>query len=219
MRKKTLKQAGEGEREVFPFPQGPALEAAESIVSKLTVEEPAFTKMMICGSLRRQKGIVHDIDIVGIPHPFTPTLFGSLADLGAKNIGFRGENSHARTERTNKVLEFDMPLRVDGIERMLPCEIWYAGDERQFEVLKLIRTGGNDFNKRLTTAAIEKGMAIRFAYDPVFRMDLYGLYGASYFWKNDQFVTAVNPARLVAKTEDEIISALLGMAVPPEKRS
>ena len=88
----------------------------------------------------------------------------------------------------------------------IPIEIFIAVTERQYEVLKLVKTGSAGFIRDLCTRANEKSMALRYSY----KDGLCGLYGAIKSWdkESERFKMFVNPMRKVAYKEDEIITTV-----------
>lgn len=145
---------------------------------------------LIVGGLRRGLAQVHDIDLVAYPEDhFTMSI-----ELGN---GYK----HVLSSKTK------YSFKVLGIN----VEIWLANTDRQFEVLKLIRTGSAGFNRNLCMAANEKGMSLRYSY----KEGLCGLYGAAKAWAKDEHTGQsheklyVNPMRKIAYKEDEIIMKVM----------
>lgn len=92
---------------------------------------------------------------------------------------------------------------VDGIN----VELFVAVTDRQYEVLKLVRTGSHSFNQNLCKSANDKGMALRYSY----KEGLCGLYGAAKNWskEDERFMLYVNPMRKIAYKEEDIIMKVL----------
>lgn len=138
------------------------------------------------GGIRRQKDKVHDIDIVAwIDDHFTvSTILGN-------------NYKKLKSEKTKYSMFID-DMKV---------EIYVALTERQYEVLKLVRTGSNMFNQTLCKSALDKDMALRYSY----KEGLCGLYGAASNWDKEEgrFKYFVNPMRKIAYKEDEIIMTIL----------
>jgi DNA polymerase/3'-5' exonuclease PolX len=94
-----------------------------------------------------------------------------------------------------KATEKKIELTLTCDLRNIKVEITPTFNEAQFEVMKLIRTGSEEFNRQLVTRAHDRGMAVRFSGDD------FGLFGA--FIKGDHW--EINPMRIEGKTEKEII--------------
>jgi hypothetical protein len=160
---------------------------AEGVQSKI---RKFCRNVEIVGGLRRELAQVHDIDLVAQPEDhFTMSI-----ELGN---GYKHVLS-SKTKHSFKVLGINV-------------EIWLASNDRQFEVLKLLRTGSAGFMKMLCQTAIEKNMSFRYSY----KEGLCGLYGAAKAWTKDDKTgqhhqkTYVNPARKIAYKEDEIIMTVM----------
>lgn len=121
------------------------LERAEKIASEVVKRlSPYCQRIEVCGSVRRQKATVHDVDIVLIPsdpwnleheilglaHPFRPQLSGEKL----KRFSYNG-------------------VQVD---------LYYASEET-WAMLLLVRTGSAAHNQRLATRA--KQLGLHFAAD------------------------------------------------------
>jgi len=147
------------------------LEEAEKIAEELKEKiSPYVKKVEIVGSIRRRKPEVHDIDIVVVGKFFPQLIKGLKVTTQGQKI-------------------------IRGIYRGIPVDI-YVSDEDSFEVIKLIRTGSADFNKRLCTIAKQRGWKL---------------------YAGGKGLVDMN-GRVIAKTERGIIEALLGKYVPPEER-
>jgi len=173
--------------EIQLFDRDVALKIAEEVNNRIT---PFCHDSIIVGGLRRQKDKVHDIDIIALPKdPFNLSV-----ELG---------NSYKHVLSHKSKFSF----KIDGIE----VEIWIAVSERQFEVLKLIRTGSHQFNMNLCSSANDKSMSLRYSH----KDGLCGLYGAVKGWEMDDNLGRrrpkmfINPMRRVAWRENDIIMAVL----------
>ena len=128
---------------------------AEDVVSKL---RPFSEKIAIVGSIRRQKSMVHDVDIVAIPSnqgQFQAVLqgLGRIKTGGGKRIsvgmGF------------TKGIDLDLYIAT--------AETWYT--------LMLIRTGSASHNIRLCTRAKNMGMKLHADGSGLFRIEAQGCEG------------------------------------------
>ena len=161
-----------------------ALDVAYAVYDKI---QPFCDNVVVVGGLRRGIAQVHDIDLVAMPNDY----FGMSILLGNDYKGVKSEKTRYQ-------------FKVDGIL----VEIYLAKTERQFEVLKLVRTGSNTFNQNLCRTALDKNMALRYSY----KEGLCGLYGAASNWDNEEkrYKMYVNPMRKIAYKEDEIIMKIMG---------
>jgi DNA polymerase (family 10) len=123
---------------------------AQKIASELA---PAFERIEIVGSLRRNQPQVHDIDLVGIP-----TDDGSaLASLTEAMIT-RGSLTPIR--RGGKVQCYI--ATKTGIQLDI-----YTADKRTWATLLLIRTGSKEHNIRLAQRARELGLKLKASGDGI----------------------------------------------------
>lgn len=145
------------------------LKQAESIAYNFILDNSfEFRVVEICGSIRRKKANVNDIDLVAIPK--NPETF-----LKKFDANIRG------------------PKRVEIFFSGIKIDI-YIADEKNFEVLKLIRTGSAEHNIKLCKEAIKRGWKLKANGD--------GL---------------ITPSGAI-RTEKGILEALLGKYVEPEDR-
>lgn len=157
-----------------------------------------FSKYQVCGSIRRKREEVRDIDIVAIPKPESEYGFGekSLADEialldkdGQRCSEDMGKQAAARYLNGDKIKRFKFEGEMIDL---------YLANEKTFETLVLIRTGSKDHNVRLTTQAKFKGMKLK--------ADGTGL------------VNRDHEDVIIDKTENGILEILLGFVPEPEKR-
>jgi len=153
-----------------------------------------FKKMVICGSIRRKREYVHDIDIVAIQKPENVYAFGeeSLNSTISK-LDPAGMNSPPEEKRF---------LLGDKIKRFMYKGIMvdlYLATERTFETLVLIRTGSKEHNIRLTTLAMGKNMKLKAG--------------------GEGLVDRENESMIYEDTEDGILMKLLGRIPKPEDRN
>lgn len=169
---------------------------ANEVIEKLS---GCFVKFMVCGSIRREKPEVKDIDIVAIVKQDQP--FGELTlshwmqkldPEGAKQAKTMGKQGSTRYVDGNDIKRFHY--------RGMMIDIYVAQPD-EFETLCLIRTGSTEFNKRLTTLARGNGMKLFASGKGLCVVD----------WQE-------NPIKVIASTEHDIMMKLLGRYVEPKDR-
>jgi DNA polymerase/3'-5' exonuclease PolX len=152
-----------------------SLEEAEKIANELIVKLEEHTdRIETVGSIRRRKKIIHDIDLVAIIKPYF--FNNGVLKLADVKIVRKGD----------KIISF--------VYKGIQTDVYLAND-RNFEVLRLIRTGSVAHNKKLCMLAIDKDMKLFANGDDL--------------WKN---------VKMVSNTEDGILKELLGKIIPPEER-
>ena len=123
------------------------LQKAKAIAEELKgLLAPACERITIAGSIRRQKPIVNDIDLVVIPRD-RRQLDMTLMKLGNYKMSGR---KIARVEMEN-----------------IPLDIYFA-DEETWATLLLIRTGSKENNIRLATLAKKRGWRLAASGDGLF---------------------------------------------------
>jgi len=157
------------------------LEKAREVAVKFidTVLKDIVIGGEICGSIRRKRPVVRDIDVVVRP----------------KNIFTFSSELLRKLPRPAKIIKQGdklIEVEFEGIQVDI-----YVANKDTFETIKLIRIGSESHNVKLCSLAKQKGW--------VLHADGRGLYSA------DDKV-------LIANTEDEILTKLLGKVVPPEER-
>ena len=169
---------------------------ADEIISKLQTH---FIKYQICGSIRREKSTVGDIDIVAIPKVSYELGEESLSDVIyridpdgnqiAKSLGKSG---------AKRFLNGDLVKRFQfkGISIDL-----YLADETTFGTLTLIRTGSKERNIKLTKIARSKGLKLLASGKGLCQVD-----------DRDNVIKIINA------NEDEILSILLNYIPKPKDR-
>ena len=150
---------------------------------------------MVCGSIRRMKESVNDIDIVAIPK--------SEYGFGDKTLDNAIDALHERT--TDKSLLGEKLKRF--FYRGISIDI-YLANAKTFETLKLIRTGSKEHNIRLTTLARGKGLKL-YANG----RGLCKIKGGIYNNEPEEIMAVVED------TEDGILNNLLGRMPTPEQRN
>lgn len=177
------------------FDRQKALDIANSVVD--TIKEYC-NEIIVCGGIRRGIPEVHDVDIVAYPD-----------DHFSVSIALGNTFPKLKSSKTR----YEMKLED------MKVEVYVAMTERQYEVLKLVRTGSYGFITNLTKSANDKQMTLRYSY----KEGLCGLYGGA--WAYDKIEGRkkffVNPMRKVAYKENDIIMAVLGeeMYLDPKSRN
>lgn len=177
---------------------------------------PICTDWIMCGGIRREKSMVHDVDILIMSKGYD---IGSMETMVITELAAKDP----KRNRGHPMKEKKANFVYDGV----PVEIYFAMDERQFEVMKLIRTGSHEFNKMLLGKAHGADMTIKFSHDKHFG-DLYGLYAGKMMMMHNNrtgangsksAVFVVNPLRLVAWREKDILEHIMGHWVDPKDRN
>lgn len=182
------------------------LEQAKAIALELLSGKPLlkshFSKFMICGSIRRNKAQVGDIDIVAIVKPECEYIFGEI-DLsqdvnildpdGVKISLDMGRKGAARFLNGDKIKRF----MFNGVSIDL-----YLADEYTFGTLVLIRTGSTEHNIKLVQLARKKGLKLFASGKGLCEIDR----------------VREDIIRVVENTEDGILQYLLGKVPTPEER-
>jgi DNA polymerase (family 10) len=126
------------------------LEKAKFIADKFIelVLKDITERVEICGSIRRKKQIVHDIDIVCIPDPSFITFAGHLL---------------RKLPRPSKIIKtgdklLEVEFSGEDFEK-IQIDI-YVANEQTFEIIKLIRTGSREHNVKLCSLAKQKEMKL-----------------------------------------------------------
>lgn len=169
---------------------------AEEIIDKLRVH---LMKYLICGSIRRQKSTVGDIDIVAIPKSAYELDEESLSDViskidpdGSKIAKTLGKSGAKRFLNGDLIKRF----QYKGISIDL-----YLADEATFGTLVLIRTGSKEHNIKLTKIARSKGLKLFASGKGLCQVD-----------DNDNVIKIINV------NENEILSILLNCIPDPRDR-
>jgi len=131
--------------------EGMRLEEAKQLARQIAVTlTPHCERIEIVGSIRREKPIVHDIDMVLIPKPDAAIMMGGLLTT----IG----ELKANGDKIKRVFIIDYNITVDI----------YIATPASWATLVLIRTGSKENNIRLCTAARSKGWQLKANGDGLF---------------------------------------------------
>lgn len=173
------------------------LETAEKIASELLLKiKDYFIKYEICGSIRRRRPNVGDIDIVAIARPDSVEKISEFV----KNIDPDGENEAKNLGKSGASRYLDGELikrfRFMGVSVDL-----YLADKDTFETLVLIRTGSKEHNIKLTKLARSKGLKLFASGKGLCQID-----------ENDNIV------KTISTQENEILKILLGTVPAPNER-
>ncbi len=153
-----------------------------------------FKKWTVCGSIRRLKPEVNDIDIVAISKPDGEYQFGELSLANdIKRLDPEGVN--LKEADSKRFLNGDKIKRFQYQGMMIDL---YLATEKTFGTLILIRTGSKEHNIRLTTLAMGKGLKLKA--------------------NGEGLVDRDNEKMVYENTEDGILMKLLGRIPSPEYR-
>lgn len=176
------------------------LEIAEKIAEELlTILYPFFKKYEICGSIRRKKPYVGDIDLVAIPKSPINEFSTSLSDwirkidpLGSEEARELGKSAAKRFLNGEMIKRFNFK----GVSVDL-----YLADESTFSTLVLIRTGSKEHNIKLTILAKKNGLKLFASGKGLCSVDNEG-----------------NIIEVISSDENEILDKLLGKTLSPKQR-
>ena len=141
------------------------LDKARAIAEELkALLEPSCHRIEIAGSIRRQKPEVGDIELLCIPRYVggvdqLDRQIGAL--VGQRILGFRRNKRGSRVYGPKNKLMVHLPSGI-GVDI-------FSTDELCWPVALVVRTGGENTNKRIATAALRKGWRFR-AYGDGFDM-------------------------------------------------
>jgi len=133
------------------------LQKAKAIAEELkALLDPVCQRVIIAGSIRRQKPYPNDIELLAIPKYYCGVdmldrRVGELISQGA--LGFRLNKLGRRVYGPKNKLMLHIPssIGVDIFSTDLGC----------WPVALVVRTGGAETNKRIAMAAIRKGWHLR----------------------------------------------------------
>jgi len=111
-------------------------------------------KIEIVGSMRRSKNVVNDIDFVCLV----------ASDKNWKALKLTMEHvMYAKIESAGKaIMKCDIPQIIDGKKTFVRVE-FYRGNESNYGILKLIRTGSAKQNEYLANLALKNGMQLKYS--------------------------------------------------------
>lgn len=158
---------------------------ARDIILDLTEQlSPFCVKMEPVGSWRRGKEKLHDIDFI------------CLESSTRKIFGKPQEQLRYQIERIGECLSSGGKyIRI--IYQGEQIDFYITRDTKAYSVLKLIRTGSAEFNRKLCGIAKKKGMKLKAD-------------GGGLVYQDTE--------RLIAWDENEILEKLLGHVPKPEER-
>ena len=146
------------------WPHAAALEVAGELVIRLA---PACSRILIAGSLRREKPLVGDVEILYIPTidegPDPEDMFRQRKLNLADEMIEQFEEDGTLTRRKNKLgLETFGPKNklMVHVASGIPVDL-FSTSEENFWVSLVIRTGSMETNLRLTTGALERGRTLK----------------------------------------------------------
>lgn len=131
-------------RSIKDFDYLEALAIAQGVVDAL---KDSCYRIEICGSLRREKIIIHDIEIVAIPIQKTD-LFGESTERTALDDSL-AELRWKLTKNGPKYKQFS----VSGINVDL-----FLASSVNYGLIKMIRTGSARFSKKMVTRHVYGGL-------------------------------------------------------------
>lgn len=129
------------------------LQQAQGVASEILRRlEPACERITIAGSIRRQKPVVGDIELLCIPR-FIDGIDQLDREIGLlvfqHVLGFRRNKLGSRVYGPKNKLMVHVPSGI-GVDI-------FSTDEVCWPVALVVRTGGEKTNKRIATAALRKG--------------------------------------------------------------
>lgn len=184
------------------YPDWLAQKYASKVLERLL---PHIELLEVCGSLRRGKSEVHDVDIVIKPS------YGNGHDANTYTEALRNIKNTVSVmamedgQDVNKIMLGDKIIRfklnvTESYDNMklptIPIDLYIAETKEMFDVLKLIRTGSAQHNVKLASTAKRNGMSLKAS-------------GAGLVLADGSVLT----------TEQDILTKLLGKYVPPADRN
>jgi len=136
------------------------LDEAQWLAGELLVKmQPYCERIAVAGSIRREKEIVGDIEIVCLTkRKWNTTLFGERTSLQRNDL-FEAQDWQTSVQWIRPAIDVVLPwhIRPDGkywrglIEKKIPLDIFLV-EADNWGIQYLIRTGSADFSKRVVTA-------------------------------------------------------------------
>jgi DNA polymerase/3'-5' exonuclease PolX len=141
----------------------PLAEASAIAYRFLELVRDCASEIMICGSVRRKKPVVNDIDIVAISRIDNVIERGWFDTFKVKRSFLHekvaelilGKRAVARVKSDGKTMvgEFVALLEFDG----MPLDLYYATKETWWGLVQM-RTGSAAFNASIATRALSMGL-------------------------------------------------------------
>lgn len=117
-----------------------AKKIADNVVDLL---RPHCERIEIAGSIRREKEICGDIEIVAIPKPYETGLFTSgLASVVNQWEKVKGELEYGKTKYTQRIL----PASIVGVEGKRVAVDLFIAQVENFGSILAIRTGSSEYS-------------------------------------------------------------------------
>jgi DNA polymerase (family X) len=181
------------------------LQKAQVLAEKVRVAlEPLCEKVVVAGSIRRQKAEVNDIDIVALPKAIdqpSPLGFGAAVHLDASAVWMLP--FPMALKKAGLKIEISGPelIRCSFVDGGFQVDVYRARPET-WGVILLIRTGSKDHNVKLCSLARSKGLKLSAAEGVVTQEGFGEGFGQI----------------IASRTEKEIFSALGLSFVEPKNR-
>lgn len=176
------------------------LKTAENITSELiSLLKPYLEKYEICGSIRRKKPNIGDIDLVAIPKLIREnenTLYDIIKKIDPSGLE---ESKKLGKHNAKRYLNGDLIKRFKFKNAIIDL---YLADSSTFSVLKLIRTGSKEHNVKLTSLAKQRGLKLFASGKGLCEIDPDG-----------------NITKIISNDENEILQILLGKIPSPIERN
>jgi len=123
----------------------PYIEAKEIADKIVLLLSPHCYRIEIAGSIRREKSIIGDVEIVAIPKPYQIGLFqDGLAEVVNQWQKVKGELEYGKTKYTQRILPSGIKL-----------DLFFA-EEGNWGNIFLIRTGDWEFSKKFMGVSLPK---------------------------------------------------------------
>jgi len=177
------------------------LKYAEKIAYELLEKlQSHFIRYQICGSIRRKKSTVGDIDLVAIPKVNYKFGDESLSNF-IKRIDPEGYELAKSLGKPGPKRFLDGDLIKRFTFKGISVDL-YLANENTFGTLVLIRTGSKEHNIRLTSIARSKNLKLFASGKGLCEVD-----------ESDNII------KIISMKEDEILSTLLDYIPPPKARN
>jgi len=169
------------------------LERAKTIAEEIkALLEPACGKIVVAGSIRRQKPEVSDIELLCIPKFINGVdqldrEIGALMVLGVLGFRLNKRGSRVYGPKNKLLVHKESGIGIDV----------FSTDELCWPVALVVRTGGKMTNMEIATRAIERGM----------RFHAYG-----------RGFARADGSELICQSEEEVFKAVGLRYLPPEER-